>query len=172
MSSVQFYTSSRKLGPIYQNIILKLLPHGFCSHLKIKQDLTEYGDISLSVNKLFIPKTILFLLRHIKSKTELIPSPTILSTSTDCLPPCSLLSDRTSSPLSCSLLMYRLSVQRRKACLLRWGVSKKGRQPVRCPSLPLLQFSRQNNRSLSTMQSLLAITPNTSHASVMQSAHR
>lgn len=55
----------------------------------------------------------------------------------------------TSSPLSCSLLMYRLSVQRRKACLSRWRVSKKGRQPIRCPSLPVLQFSRQNNRSLS-----------------------
>lgn len=82
-----------------------------------------------------------------QNKDCLIPM-TILSTSTDC-PPCSLLSVRTSSPLSCSLLMYRLSVQKRKACLLRWRVSKKGRQPVRCPSLPVLQFSRQNNRSLS-----------------------
>lgn len=88
------------------------------------------------------------LFRYIKLKTKFIWSPTILSTSTDC-PPCSLLSVCTSSPLSCSLLMYRLSVQRRKACLLRWRVSKKGRQPIRCPSLPLLQFSRQNNRSLS-----------------------
>lgn len=82
-------------------------------------------------------------------KQKSIPStPTILSTSTDC-PPCSLLSVHTSSPLSCSLLMYRLSVQKRKACLLRWRVLKKGRHPVRCPTLPLPQFSRQNNRSLS-----------------------
>ena len=92
--------------------------------------------------------TIMFWDTVYKTQTKFTPSPTILSTSTDC-PPCSLLSVRTSSPLSCSLLMYRLSVQRRKACLLRWRVSKKGRQPVRCPSLPLLQFSRQNNRSLS-----------------------
>ena len=88
---------------------------------------------------LLISNTMLFLLRYsIKPTTKFIRSPTILSTSTDC-PPCSLLSVRTSSPLSCSLLMYRLSVQRRKACLLRWRVSKKGIQPVRCPSLPLLQ---------------------------------
>ena len=91
---------------------------------------------------------IVFIEISIKPKTKFIPSSTILSTSTDC-PPCSRLSVRTSSPLSCSLLMYRLSVQRRKACLLRWRVSKKGRQPVRCPSLPPPQFSRQNNRSLS-----------------------
>lgn len=32
--------------------------------------------------------------------------------------------------LSCSLLMYRLSVQRRKACLLRRRVSKKRTRPV------------------------------------------
>lgn len=83
-----------------------------------------------------------------KLKTGFTWSLTILSTSTDC-PPCSLLSVCTSSPLSCPLLMHRLSVQRRKACLSRWRVSKKGRQPIRCPSLPLLQFSRQNNRSLS-----------------------
>lgn len=75
-------------------------------------------------------------------------SRSILSTPTES-PDCSRLFVCTSSPLSCSLLMYWLSVQRRKACLSRWRVSKKGRQPIHCLTLPLLQFSQQNNRSLS-----------------------
>lgn len=42
----------------------------------------------------------------------------------------------TSSPPSCSLLSYWLSVQRRKACLSRWRVSKKGKRAGRCLTLP------------------------------------
>lgn len=108
------------------------------------------------------------LLRYIKPKTK--SQPQLFCQHQQIALPCSLLSVRTSSPLSCSLLMYRLSVQRRKACLLRWRVSKKGRQPVRCPSLPLLQFSRQNNRSLSPCRVCSPSRRGTSHASVVQSA--
>lgn len=84
---------------------------------------------------------------HMKPQPKIIPvPPAILSTSTDCSP-CSRLAVHASSLLSCSLLMYRFSVQQRKACLLRWRVSKKGSEAVRCPSHPVLQFSQQNNRS-------------------------
>ena len=88
-----------------------------------------------------------FCIKIYKTQNMVHPMPSDYSGNINIL--WSLLSVRTSSPLSCSLLMYRLSVQKRKACLLRWRVSKKGRQPVRCPSLPVLQSSRQNNRSLS-----------------------
>lgn len=121
----------RKLTPNSQCIFKKL---DFILFFSTVQAFAGYRNINLLSSELLISSTIVFLLRHIKRKRKFIRSPTILSTSTDC-PLCSLLSVRTSSPLSCSLLMYRLSVQRRKACLLRWRVSKKGRQPVRCPSL-------------------------------------
>lgn len=111
--------------------------------VKSKQELTGSCMLWMCYQypiHLFVPFTTV--------KTKSTWSPTILSTSPDCRL-CCLLTVRTSSPLCCSLLMHRLSVQRRKACLLRWRVSKKGTQPVHCPSLPHSQSSRQNNRSLS-----------------------